>query len=187
MMRPFLRAGCLVAGALLALPALGQEESNAHLAPDELPQHLVKVLRTNNKAQTNRYVPKVYTFENVNPYAVIRFVRRVMEIEEGAWFAFANEDLTGGKVLVIAPEYQIPGLDTLMETIDRKGLTSSSGTKRLFYRPRYRDVFDPGFQQVSAQEGTPTAVLVPDDQDNAWFVEDAPSGLDRIAKTVVEH
>ena len=119
-----------------------------------------------------RKISKVY---RKGPQAITIFKDLDMEIEEGAWFAFANEDMTGGKVLVVLPEYQVPGLDQLMATIDRQGLTSSSGTKRLFYRLRYRDAFDVGLQAVSAQEGTPTAKLVPDDQDNAWFVEDAPS------------
>lgn len=156
-------------------------------APNEVPTHLVKVLRTSNKAQTNRYVPKVYDFQHVNPYAVIRFVRRAMEIEESAWFAFANEGHTGGKILVVVPEYQVASLDQLMALIDRQGLTSSSGTKRLFYQHRYRDAFDPGLIAATANEGTPTAVLIPDNQTNGWLVEDSPSGLARIADSLINH
>lgn len=75
-----------VLGAIagLCVPALAQDakvNGNAAMAPTELPTNLVKILRTSNKAQTNRYVPKVYEFKNVNPYAVIRFVRRTIEIE----------------------------------------------------------------------------------------------------------
>ena len=43
-----------------------QEDPND---PGNLQQNVVKVLRTSNKAQINRYVPKVYEFKNVNPGA----------------------------------------------------------------------------------------------------------------------
>ena len=168
-------------------PFATAQEIDLDAPPDELPTHLVKVLRTSNKAQTNRYVPKVYEFEHVNPYSVIRFVRRSIEIEESAWFAFANERRDGGKVLVVVPEYQVESLDRLMALIDRQGLTSQAGTSRLFYQLRYRDAFDPGLIAASANEGTPTAILIPDSHTNGWFVEDSPSGMARIADAVVNH
>ncbi len=154
-------------------------------APDELPTHVVKVLRTSNKAQTNRYVPKVYNLQHVNPYAVIRWVRRFMQIEESGWESFANPDLNGGKLLVICPEYQIPGLDQLIATIDREQLTSAAGTKRICYRLRHRDANDADVQAQAAMEGTANALLIPDPQLNAWFVQDTPSGFDRIANAVI--
>jgi len=176
-------AAMALSGLAAAQPA--SDNANLNLAPDEIQTSLVKILRTSNKAQTNRYVPKVYNFEHVNPYAVIRFVRRVMEIEESVWFAFANPDQKSGKVLVSVPEYQIEGLDGLMALIDREGLTSSAGAKRILYRLRHRDAFDAGVQAVCAQEGTPTAVLLPDGQINSWLVEDSPSGIARIADATI--
>ncbi|MFH0945646.1 MAG: hypothetical protein V2A76_10650, partial [Planctomycetota bacterium] len=55
-------------GVAAAQPA--SDNANLNLSPDEIRTNLVKILRTSNKAQTNRYVPKVYNFQNVNPYAV---------------------------------------------------------------------------------------------------------------------
>ncbi|MBI4878761.1 MAG: hypothetical protein HY812_03750 [Planctomycetes bacterium] len=167
-------------------PASGGGQDAARLAPDEIKTNLVKILRTSNKAQTNRYVPKVYEFQNVNPYAVIRWVRRFAEIEESAWFAFANEDASGGKLLVSCPEYQIEGLDRLMALIDRDGLNSASGDVRVLYRLKHRDGSDPVLLAACAQEGTPTAAALFDDHLNAWFLEDAPSGVDRICQAVVD-
>ncbi len=154
-------------------------------APDELPTNVVKVLRTSNKEQINRYVPKVYDFKNVNPYAAIRQIRRVMEIEESAWFSFASPEMNSGKLLVIVPEYQIPGLDQLVATIDVPEFTSSSGTKRVYYRLRHRDAFDTNFSGPALLEGTPTALIMPDIQTNSILIEDAPSGVTRITDAVV--
>lgn len=179
-------AAALSSALALGGLALGQGASDADLnkSPDAFDQHVVKILRTSNKAQINRYVPKVYDFKNVNPYEVLRFVRRVMEVEEGAWFVFAAPDMKSGKILVSCPEYQIDGLDKLMAAIDREGLTSSTGTKRIFYRLKHRDAFDADYQGLAALEGTPTVVLIPDDQTNGWLVEDAPSGIERIVEGV---
>ena len=54
-----------------------------HLAPDQYPTHVVKILRSSNKAQTNSYVPVVFTMRNVNPFDVIRFLKRPIEPEDG--------------------------------------------------------------------------------------------------------
>lgn len=175
--------------ALAALPAvaLGQDlEGNAKLDANELPQHLVKILRTNNKAQTNRYFPRVYEFKNVNPFAVIRWVRRFMEIEEGAWYSFCNEDGKSGKILCVCPEYQLEGLDQLMALLDRPNLNSSGGDKRAMYQPKHRDVTDPGFINQIALAGTPTVLALPDTQINGMFIEEGPSGFDAVVKAWTE-
>jgi hypothetical protein len=88
-----------ILGAALALRvapyAAAQTEGGAEFkAPSDVPTRLIRVLRTTNKAQTNRYVPKVYDLKNVNPYDVIRFIRRSTEIEEGAWFLYGKPEDT---------------------------------------------------------------------------------------------
>jgi len=177
-----LGAALVLASAAAAQPA--SDNTNLDLAPDEIQTNLVKILRTSNKAQTNRYVPKVYDLENVNPYAVIRFWRRVMEIEESAWYSLANPEQNGGKLLVICPEYQIPGLDALIARIDREGLTTSSGDKRIRYALKHRDATDQGAIDAAVNLGSAAALLVVDDQSNAWMVEDIPAGVDNIAASL---
>jgi type II secretory pathway component GspD/PulD (secretin) len=156
-------------------------------APNEVEQHLIRVLRTTNKAQTNRYVPKVYDLKNVNPYDVLRFIRRSMEIEEGAWFLFGKpedpanrESVKSGKVVLMAPLYQLPYLDNLMKIIDRPGLTTSSGDKLLYYRPKNRNVADPAFVAAVNAALSPnrsTSSQVPDTEVNGFLFYDSPSGI----------
>ncbi|MBM3333973.1 hypothetical protein FJY63_04865 [Candidatus Sumerlaeota bacterium] len=114
-------------------------------APDQMPSHVVKVLRTTNKAQTNRYVPKVYEFKNVSPLDVVRFYRRVLEIEEGRFATFVAPGGKSGLVLVVAPEYQLASLDKLMATLDRPGMTSAGDAARSYIRLKHRAVDDVGF------------------------------------------
>jgi len=130
-------------------------------APDELPDHVVKVLRTTNKAQTNRYVPKVYELKNVNPFDVVRFYRRVMEIEEGRFASFVAPDGKSGLVLLVAPEYQIESLDKLMATLDRPGLTSSSGDEGKYMRLKHRAADDIGLLRAIFGQATHSASRPP--------------------------
>jgi type II secretory pathway component GspD/PulD (secretin) len=163
------------------------------LAPDEVETHLIRVLRTTSKAQTNRYVPKVYDLENVNPYDVIRFIRRSMEIEEGAWFLFGKPEdaeaphtsVRSGKAVVVAPQYQLPYIDDLMEVIDAPGLTSSSGDEMLYYRPKHRSVSDPDFVDLLEAVLTPNhsgGDQVPDTTVNAFLFYDSPSGIEDVER-----
>jgi hypothetical protein len=182
-----------ILGAALALRvapyAAAQTEGGAEFkAPSDVPTRLIRVLRTTNKAQTNRYVPKVYDLKNVNPYDVIRFIRRSTEIEEGAWFLYGkpedtadpNGSVKSGKAALIVPIYQIPYLDKLMATIDVPGLTSSSGDEEFYYRPKNRSVSDPNFVSLVNAIIAPNhsgGDQVADEPVNAYLFYDSPSGI----------
>ncbi len=147
-------------------------------APDEMPNHVVRVLRTSNKAQINNYVPKVYDVKNVNPAALMPFLRRVAEIEQGAWYTFAAPDGESGKVVFIVPVYQIPYIDKMMVEIDRPGLTTSPGDGECFYRLKHRSAQDAGFRAALLQYMTATARVQNDPDTNSLFLYDAQSAVD---------
>lgn len=192
---------CAVLAAVLASSSWPAEQSEAFKAPvppDEMPQHLVKVLRTTNKAQTNRYVPKVYEMKNVNPFDVQRFFRRVMEIEEGQFATFVKPNGKSGLVVVVAPEYQIPYLDELMAHIDRPGLTSSSGDDPRYIRLQHRAADDLGFLATLFSEAnhSPTRPtrgtragdtdLIADLETGSIFIYAPPSISERIEALIKE-
>jgi type II secretory pathway component GspD/PulD (secretin) len=179
-----------VLGGLVVGGYVGAEEppkGGEFAAPEAVPQRLIKVLRTTNKAETNRYVPKVYEFKNVNPFAVLRFFRRVMQIEEGGWFVFGKpehpddpDSVKSGKVVVVAPIYQLPYIDRLMAVIDTPGLTSSSGDVMLYYRPKHRDVADASFvadANAALSPNRTTTDQVPDTEVNGFLFYESPGGI----------
>ncbi|KPK65779.1 MAG: hypothetical protein AMK73_02010 [Planctomycetes bacterium SM23_32] len=171
-----------------------QEPKGAEFAaPDEVETHLIRVLRTTNKAQTNRYVPKVYDLRNVNPYDTIRFIRRSMEIEEGAWFLYGRPEdpadphhsVKSGKAVVIAPIYQIPYIDELMRVIDVPGLTSSSGDELFYYRLKHRNAGDDAFGDLVTAVLAPnhsTGDQVADTEVNGFLFYDSPSGIEDVKR-----
>lgn len=197
-MRDCLLAAMLAvwAGGLWAAETTGVAKCD--LAPDEVPTHMVKVLRTTNKAQINRYVPKVYELKNVNPFDVMRFFRRVMEIEEGRWATFVAPDGKSGLVVLIAPIYQLPYLDRLMATIDRPGLTSSAGAEKRHIRLSHRAADDAGLLQVIYGQATHSSSKSPhgtragdltmycDLETGAVFVYAPPSVVEKVEAVVKE-
>lgn len=154
-----------------------------HAGPDEIPMNIVKILRTSNKAQTNSYVPVVFTMRNNNPYNVIRFLRRPIEAEEGVLFTFVSPEGNGGKVLYVVPKYMVESLAELVKAVDVPDLTTSSGSSRIYRQLKHRraDFTDPGFLSTAASFSTGNgSVFLVDTHTNAVYYEDAPSGTDAL-------
>ena len=63
----------------ITFPPQTQQPQDLDLSPADELNRTIRILRTTNKAQINRYVPKVYDFKNVNPFAVLRFIKRPVE------------------------------------------------------------------------------------------------------------
>jgi type II secretory pathway component GspD/PulD (secretin) len=178
----------LVLSGAMAYGQAAAGQGGEFQAPDETATSLIRVLRTTNKAQTNRYVPKVYDLKNVNPFDVVRFIRRVVEIEEGAWALYAKTDspddpatVQGGKVVVVAPIYQIPYIDKLMERIDTPGLTTSGGDVEFYYRPRHRHVEDTAWVSVISALGM-EGDYVRDREVNGFLFYAAPSSIASVQR-----
>jgi type II secretory pathway component GspD/PulD (secretin) len=188
-MRRALLAFAVVAGLSATVSA---QEARREPAPDELPTHLIKVLRTTNKAQTNRYVPRVYTVTNVNPYSLFRWIRRTAQIEEGAFHFFGKPEVEGdpasvksGKVIIVVPEYMLAGVDELMKVIDREGLTSSAGDAFFYFRPKHRSVEDEGFVgllRTLSLSTTSSSNKLADVEANSFLVYDVPSAVEDVQR-----
>lgn len=172
------------------------EEAEPSVDPLDRERHNVRILRTTNKAQLNKYVPVVYAFNYVNPYAVIRFLRRPVTMEEGVLFTFVAPDGKSGRVLLGIPEYQVPYYDSLVRSIDRPGLNSSDGTTRVYRRLKHRraniNLANPTLDDitfVNQAQGYLTAngsTVIVDPEQNALFYEDTPSGADNLTHALEE-
>lgn len=176
---------CFLTIALLTTFCFAQEEEGTM----EEPEHVVKVLRTTNKAQVNKYVPRVYTFNNVNPHEIVIYFTNALKTEEGGAYTFVNPEGTGGKILVICPEYQIPHFDKLAKNLDRKDITSAPGSKYVYYRLKHRSAGDLGMLNVLSNYGGELPVITPhpgrpgqalqaDFETNSILLFDAPSGTE---------
>ncbi len=163
-----------------AAPA-GDWKESLDKAPDDLQTSVVKILRTTNKAQINRYVGKVYTFQHANPAEINNFFTSALMREEGAIYTFVPPQGPGGKILVICPAYQLPYFDELAKELDRPKITSAPGSKYIYKQLKHRSVMDASFYNVARQYASANAVLVADQETNALMIFDSPSGSDYCA------
>lgn len=169
---------------------LSRAQADRLMAPDEYRDHVVKVLRTSNKAQTNSYVPVVFDMQNNNPFNVIRFLRRSIEPEEGVLFTFVNPQGTGGKVMYCVPPYQIDGLRDLVASVDRPGLTTSAGDVRIYKQLSHRRASEtnPDFLATAASYSTLNGtVTIADPEVNALFYMDTKSAADVAVKALDDY
>jgi len=143
--------------------------------------HQVKILRTNNKAQANKYVAKVYEFKNNNPYNVRRFLQRPLAAEEGAIFTYVNPDYKSGLVLMICPEHQLAYFDRMMAYLDQAGQGTADGSIRDFIKLKNRSVADAALIRTITTHMTTDSWLYTDAELNGIYISDAPSGYNMVA------
>jgi type II secretory pathway component GspD/PulD (secretin) len=140
----------------------------------------VKILRTNNKAQANKYVGKVYDFKSNNPYNVRRFLQRPLAAEEGAIFTYVNPDYKSGMVLLICPPHQLAYFDRIMPYLDQPGQGTADGSIRDFIKLENRSVADSGFISAITTQMTTDSWLYTDTELNGIYISDAPSGYNAV-------
>ncbi len=145
---------------------------------NEQVQNVVKVLRTTNKAQTNKYVCEAFEFKHVNPFDIVNFFESTIAREEGGIYSFLNADGKSGYLVVICPEYQLPSLRQLARDLDRPSIASAPGSSYGFYRMRHRDISNAQLRNIVAMHMDNWGALFPDVQTNSVMVYDAKGGFD---------
>lgn len=146
-------------------------------------EKVVKLQTVVNKAQINKYIPKVYDLKHVNPYDVVRYIQRTIQVEEGAVFTFASPDGNSGKVLVVCPEHQVAALEALMKDIDKPNLTTSTGQAKTYRLLKHRSVADPDHINILTAYGNKGSFkAVTDPQTNAVYLEDTPVAQEDLLK-----
>ncbi|MCX7048784.1 MAG: hypothetical protein NTX50_25265 [Candidatus Sumerlaeota bacterium] len=194
------RAVVIVAFLCLGAWASGQEKAPVrppNVAKDnvlksnaangnEAKDNTVKVLRTTNRAQTNRFVCETFEFKNLNPFNIAVYLWMATSHEEGGIYAFANPDGKTGFLTVICPEYQLESLRKLAKELDREDLSHSSGNVRNYYRMRHRNVDDPNLLKVISYWTGTSIRLASDSETNSLYIEGAQTGSETLIKELRE-
>lgn len=152
-------------------------------------ENVVKVLRTSNLAQTNKYVCKAFEFKNTNPYDVVNFFEEAARREEGGVISLATPDSKSGFIVVMCPEYQLETLTNLAKELDRPKLNSAPGSKYIYYRMKNRNIGDPSLQSVLGLYLGASGAIYPDVETNSVVLFDANKGAvncEETLKTVLD-
>ena len=105
-----------------------------------------RILRTDQKAQMNDYVTRVFELKNARAMEVIPYVRNVVTPEAGTVGTLKYTDPVTKKernfIQVVCPQFQLAGIEQLITSFDLPGVTSSPGDTRYFYRMQHRNAAD---------------------------------------------
>lgn len=167
-----------LAGVLCKAPPAYAQQAEGNQSDGE---KVVKILRTSNKAQINRYVGRVYDFENVNPGQINNYFHSALFTEEGAAYTFVGPDGESGKIMVICPEHQLAYFDQLAADLDRAKLTSAPGSTYVYRQLEHRNAADPDFITIARQYASANSLVLGDVETNAIFIFDAPSGANYLS------
>lgn len=177
-------AFCVLLGTVFAQSIPGPNDPND---PFKEKRNVVKILRTSNKAQINRYIPKVYELKHANPYNVAFFMARVVRTENGMIGTWAKKDGIGGLVMVVVPSYQLPTLGQIAKQLDRPKISSTSGSKFAFVELKHRAAVYDNLADLLLQYGAGDTAAMVDEPTNSIFVWGAPSGTDAVLGAVGEY
>jgi type II secretory pathway component GspD/PulD (secretin) len=162
--------------------------AKAESVGDKAPR-VVKVLTSNEKIQSNRYVPRTFELKYANPYNVVYFIKDVVASEGGMYATYLNTEkgATGGLLMVVVPEYQLESIGKMVESLDRADLTDSSGTKWEYVQLRNRSCMDPQPPMSLLLYGSTDNTVKADPKTNGFYVQGSPSGVAAIAKAAATY
>lgn len=141
-----------------------------------------KILRSNDKAEINRYVTKVYPLRHANPMEILPYLRTATALERGTVSTAWNPQPDGSHlawIQVNVPEFQIPYLDAAVAAYDVENFASIPGDIRFSYRTKYRSAVEVAdFIRGTVLSGD--GFIKGDAVTNTIYVNDSPSDFRRV-------
>lgn len=107
--------------------------------PAVKPGKVLRIQRSTSRADINTYVTKIYTLKNAHASEVAGHLAAIVSAESGRL-----EPNAGGKmtITVTVPEYQIPYIDKVIETLDVKEMAHGGDDVVTVYRCKNRNGAD---------------------------------------------
>ncbi|HOE64045.1 MAG TPA: type II and III secretion system protein [Candidatus Sumerlaeota bacterium] len=149
------------------------QDEQVNLVPDS---GLVKVLRTNQKVNTNKFATDLLQFRNANPRELRAVIRTVCRKEGGNADVVQDREKKEFFMQVVCPEFQLPYLKAAAEELDVPWLkVAESGHGQLYYKCKFRKVADVNF--ISRWYRGPEGFFRYDIANNALYYDDQPAVL----------
>ena len=145
-----------------------------------------KILRSSNKQEFNEYVTKVYQLHSANPYEILPYIRRTVELEKGVVATAFNVGPDGRErawIQVSVPSFLLPYVDQAIAAYDVPGFISSPGDTRISYRTRHRSASEVA-DFLRRSDVSPDGKIVADEATNTIYLTDSPSDFRRVMSTI---
>lgn len=142
----------------------------------------LKILRSGDKAEINRYVTKVYELKHANPYEILPYLRTIATLEKGNVITAWNpkpDAKPKAWIQVNVPDFQIPSIDAAVSAYDVADFASIPGDIHFSYRTKYRSAVEVAdFIRVTTLSGD--GLIRGDGSTNTIFIRDSPSDFRRV-------
>lgn len=147
------------------------QDEQVNIAPDS---GIVKVLRTDEKININRFVTDLVEFKNANPRELRHAFRTITRMEGGDADVLQDKVKKEFFLHVVCPEFQLPYLKTAAEELDEEWIkVAEDGDGNLYYEAKFRPVEDINWISSFYRSGEGYFDL--DLNNNALYYNDSPA------------
>ena len=154
------------------------EVINIDLRPGEGPQDVVRILRSDDKFETNDYVTEAFEVFNTPSYELKSFIDVAVGQEKGQVRAVTTKPDDGSApryfIVVTTTPDQLESIERKIRTLDVPGLINSQGSSRYALRVRYRLASELA-AVLKGTRLTSTAKVYADDLTNTIYFDDSES------------
>ena len=137
---------------------------------------VVKVLRTNQKINTNQFATELIPFKSANPRELRAVLRTVCRKEGGNADVLQDKEKREYFMQVVCPEFQLPYLRSAAQELDVPWLKiAEDGDGNLYYKGKFRSVAEVNW--ISQYYRGPEGYFRFDTPNNALYFNDQPAVL----------
>ena len=158
------------------------QDEQVNLKPDS---GVVKVLRTNQKINTNQFATELIPFKSVNPRELRAVLRTVCRKEGGNADVVQDKEKHENFMQVVCPDFQLPYVRSAAQELDVPWLkVAEDGDGNLYYKGKFRNVSD--IWWISQYYRGPEGYFRFDTTNNAMYFNDQPAVMGLQKKGISE-
>ncbi len=147
------------------------QDEQVNINPDS---GVVKVLRTDQKINVNKFVTDMVQFKNANPRELRHAFRTICRKEGGDSDVVQDKEKKEFYLHVVCPEFQLPYLHEAARALDVDWLkVGESGHLHYYYKAKFRPIND--IIWISQYYRSGEGYFVTDPDNNAFYFNDSPA------------
>ena len=158
--------------------AVNEQDEVIHipLSAKQGPEDVLRVLRTNDKSETSRYIAQCFEIHNTKAYEILPYVNSAVATEKGIARDVITSPTDGSAprnfLMVVTTREQMPSIAATIRAMDIPGAVNSQGSTRRAIRVRYRLASDLG-NILKNTRLTSQAKIFADDLTNTLYFDDS--------------
>lgn len=186
----------ILALALIPLHARAQQQPrhaanrqdevvNVDIKPGQGADDVLRILRSDDKTETNNYATRAYEIRNTTAYELKPFIEGAVEKEKGRVQAVVTGQGGAARqfLVVTTTPNQQKEIERTIRVLDVQGLVNDAGTTRFAFRVKHR-LASELLQVIAKTRGTAQTNGYADDLTNSLYFDDSASVIGDAARFV---